>query len=175
MSYWTTIQTEMVSLEHLLKALRDVGLHVVQVYDDAQPFYPWAEDAQETLSEVIIRPQYLFVDSSPMGFKRGEDGRFKAVISRGDRKRLNEEWIKRLTERYNHHKAADSPRKHEPGTMSGSVGAGKAPEQQFGLKRAHVKLESKWRLGKYRDWKPSRPKKFIHLEPEPYTPEADGE
>ncbi len=175
MSYWTTIQTEMVSMEYLLKALQDVGLHVVEVYDDAQPIYRWSEDARATLSEVIIRRQYLFVDSSSMGFKRGEDGRFRAVISRKDRKRLNEEWIKRLTARYNHHKAADSPQIQEPGPMNDSVDAEKAPGQQFGLKRDNVRLESKWRLGKYREWKPSKPKKLIQLEPEPFKPEADGE
>jgi len=159
----------MVSLDHLLEALRDVGLHVFEVYDVATPFYPWAEDAQETLAEVIIRPGYLFIDSSPVGFRRGKDGRFKAVISSIDRKRLNEQWIQRLTERYNHHVAADGRKELLADTLPDGVKPENGNASRFRLNREPVKLDAGWRMEERRR-NASRPKKFVKLEPELYSP-----
>jgi hypothetical protein len=107
MSQYLNITTQIVSGEHLVKALKDVGFNEVEVYQTAQPLKGWLGDERTNTAEIIIRKKYVGSASNDIGFKLGSQGRFTAVISDYDRKMYNAVWLNRLTQCYAYHVARD--------------------------------------------------------------------
>ena len=107
MSQYLNIATQIVSGEHLAKALKDVGFNQVEVYQTAQPLKGWPDDKRENTAEIIIRKKYAVSASSDIGFKLGTQRRFTAIISDMDQDSYNAAWLSRLTQRYAYHVARD--------------------------------------------------------------------
>ena len=105
MSHFTTIQTQFTNPEALLKALDDTGYKQVELHQEAQPLYGYQGDKRPQTAEIIIRRQYVGRASNDLGFKRQEDGTYRAIISDYDRSRHNQEWLNRLNQRYAYHVA----------------------------------------------------------------------
>jgi hypothetical protein len=107
MSQYLNIATQIVSGEHLVKALKDVGLNQVEVYKTAQPLKGWLGDKRANTAEIIIRKKYVGSASNDIGFKLGSQGRFTAIISEFDKKMYNAAWLNHLTQRYAYHVTRD--------------------------------------------------------------------
>ena len=107
MSQYLNMATQIVSGEHLVKALKDVGFNEVEVYRTSQPLRDWMGSLTANTAEIIIRKKYVGRASNDIGFKLGPDRRFTAFISDFDKDRFNDAWLNRLTQRYAYHVAMD--------------------------------------------------------------------
>ncbi len=103
MSHFTSLKTKIAEADALVEALRDVGFDNVEVYETAQPLYGYQGDVRSQTAEVIIRREFVGRASNDIGFKRGLDGMFEAIISGFDRAKYSETWIRELTQRYAYH------------------------------------------------------------------------
>ena len=105
MSHFTNLKTRITDSDALIK---NMGSRQVEVHPTAQSLYGCQGDVRQQTAEVIIRRKYVGRASNDIGFKRGEDGTFDAVISDDDRRKYSEEWLNRLTQRYAYHAACAS-------------------------------------------------------------------
>jgi hypothetical protein len=100
MSHFARVQTKFVDADALVKALRDVGLLVVEHHAQAQHLYGYQGDRRAQTAEVIIRRKHVGGCSNDIGFKRGQDGTLEAIISDFDRNRYGQPWLDHLAQRY---------------------------------------------------------------------------
>src|SRR5262245_16439249 len=103
MSHFTHLQTRIVEVDALRKALADVGFEEVEVHDEAQHLYGFQGDQRADTAEVIIRRRHVGYASNDIGFKRQPDGTFTAIISGYDRSKYSAAWLEKLTQRYAYH------------------------------------------------------------------------
>jgi len=103
MSAYTVIDTQLVSAEQLVLALRDVGFDKVECHDKPQPLVGFEGLRREQRAEIIVRKQHLDAGSNDIGFARGADGRFSALVSDFDRARFGGPWLMKITQRYAYH------------------------------------------------------------------------
>ena len=107
MSHYTRLKTHMVSAEHLVRALRDMGFKDVEIHETPQQLMGYEGSYREDRAQVIVRKKYLGPASNDMGFRKDEEGRFVAVISDYDRGAYGSSWLKSLYQRYAYHVAHD--------------------------------------------------------------------
>ena len=109
MSAYTTFATRLVSAEHLAMALRDLGFAEVEVHRTPHTLVGWMGDARAQRAEVIVRREQIGEASNDLGFARGSDGTFVALISEYDRDHggFDGAWMDRLTQRYAYHVARE--------------------------------------------------------------------
>lgn len=103
MSHFTSIKTQIKNLEALVQALADIGFKNVETHETAQHLYGYQGDIRQQTAEVIIRRQHIGASSNDIGFKKQEDGQFKAIISEYDRGKYNQQWMDKLMQRYGYH------------------------------------------------------------------------
>ncbi|HBL10385.1 MAG TPA: hypothetical protein DD379_03040 [Cyanobacteria bacterium UBA11162] len=103
MSHFTSIKTQIKNVDALVKALADVGFNQVELHENDQHLYGYRGDVRPETAEVIIRRNYIGSASNDIGFKRQEDGAFKAIISEYDRNKYSQDWLNSLTQRYGYH------------------------------------------------------------------------
>ncbi len=107
MSHYTRLDTRIVSVEHLIAALADMGFDHVEHHDVAEHLYGYEGDVREDRAEVIVRRAFIGELSNDIGFRRTADGNFEAIISDYDRDTYGREWLGRLTQRYAYRVARD--------------------------------------------------------------------
>lgn len=109
MSAYTTLATRIVSAEHLALALRDLGFAEVEVHQSPQTLHGWMGDARAQRAEVIVRREHIGDASNDLGFARGQDGTFVAIVSEYDRDHgdFDRGWLEKLTQRYAYHVARE--------------------------------------------------------------------
>ena len=107
MSAYTTLQTRLVSADHLAMALRDLGLAGAELHEAGTALVGWLGDRRAERAEVVVRREHLTDSSNDIGFARGPDGTFVALISEYDREHCgyDDAWLERLTQRYAYHVA----------------------------------------------------------------------
>jgi len=93
MSHISTILTKLVSVQHIVKALEDMGILKVAVPND---------------DEIVVLPDNTGYPKGDFRFSRMADGRFKAQITDFDRGRFNRLWFQKLTQRYAYHVALET-------------------------------------------------------------------
>jgi hypothetical protein len=105
MSHFTVLKTKFADRDGLVRALGDAGFKegVVEVHDEPQTLYGFQGDPRPEKAEVVIRRKHLGSASNDLGFARGDDGTFTAVVSSYDRARFGKPWLERLTQRYAYH------------------------------------------------------------------------
>jgi hypothetical protein len=103
MSHFTCIKTQLKDKSALLKALADMGLEQVEVYDTGEHLYGYRGDIRPQMAEVIVRRQYIGPLSNDIGFQQQPDGTFEAIISEYDRPKYSQQWLNQLTQRYGYH------------------------------------------------------------------------
>ena len=103
MSHYTAIDTQIVSAEHLVQALEDMGFCEVEVHEQPQPLRGWLGDARKQKANVIIRKKHLDMASNDLGFVQTRAGTFQACVSDFDRGRFGNPWLQKLTQRYAYH------------------------------------------------------------------------
>lgn len=87
----------------LVKALGDLGFKEVEVYRKPNCLYGYQGDKRTETAEVIVRREHIGTLSNDIGFKRGNDGTFQAIISEYDRTKYSETWLQDLADRYAYH------------------------------------------------------------------------
>ncbi|MBT8367266.1 MAG: DUF1257 domain-containing protein [Deltaproteobacteria bacterium] len=93
MSHISMILTKLVSAQHIIRALKDMGFSEVWTLHD---------------DEIIIRAKNTGIPKTDVRFSRMKDGRFKAQISEFDMGSFNHTWLEKLTQRYAYHVAMDT-------------------------------------------------------------------
>ena len=105
MSHFSRIKTRITDKAALVKALGDVGYKTVEARGTPQHLYGFVGDRRAQTAEVIVRRWHVGWFSNDIGFSRGADGCFEAVISDYDRRKHSQAWLDRLTQRYAYHVA----------------------------------------------------------------------
>jgi hypothetical protein len=103
MSHFTCIKTQLKDQNALVKALADMGLKQVEVYNTAEHLYGYRGDIRPQTAEVIVRRRFIGPLSNDIGFQRQSDGTFEAIISEYDRPKYSQQWLNQLTQRYGYH------------------------------------------------------------------------
>jgi 3-deoxy-D-arabino-heptulosonate 7-phosphate (DAHP) synthase len=80
----------------LCDALEEVGVKEVQKHDTAVPLEGYHGDKRKDTAEIVIPRRAIGAMSNDIGFKRGEDGNYKAIISAFDSGRYNAKWMSKL-------------------------------------------------------------------------------
>jgi hypothetical protein len=83
-----------------VSALKELGFNHVELHEQAQHLYGYLGDVRQQTAEVIIRRAHIGAASNDIGFKRGADGGFDAIISDYDRTKYSQKWIDKLTQIY---------------------------------------------------------------------------
>jgi hypothetical protein len=100
MSHFSRIRTRLVDEDALVSALKELGFNHVELHEQAQHLYGYLGDVRQQTAEVIIRRAHIGKASNDIGFKRGADGGFDAIISDYDRTKYSQKWIDKLTQIY---------------------------------------------------------------------------
>lgn len=103
MSHFSRLRTRIADRSALLKALNDVGFKTVEVHEEAQHLYGYRGDVRAQTAEVIIRRKYIGMASNDIGFKRGDNDVYDAIISDFDKRTYSQAWLGKLTQRYAYH------------------------------------------------------------------------
>jgi hypothetical protein len=111
MSHISTIMTKLVSTEHIVKALRDMGFSKVAV---------------PNTDKIIIRAKEGGFPTFDIRFLRTKEGRFNAQISDYDQERFDKLWMQTLTQRYAYHVAIDALKEEEFEMIEESLKGGNA-------------------------------------------------
>ncbi|MGP4009380.1 DUF1257 domain-containing protein [Streptomyces sp. 4N124] len=102
MSHFTRVRTALRDADLLVQALTAVGFTTVETHDTPQTLYGYLGDARPDRAEVIIRRAHIGRLSNDIGFRRGRDGTFEAVISKFDRSRYDQPWLTKVARAYGH-------------------------------------------------------------------------
>lgn len=100
MSHFTRVRTVLRDRDTLAAALRAVGYAEVEVHDRPQLLHGWGSQAAS--AEVIVRHAHISGAAGDLGFARGQDGSFEAVMDSMDRARNGPGWLPALTRAYGH-------------------------------------------------------------------------
>jgi len=117
MSHYSALVTKFRDEACLASALGDLGYKAVEVHGKPQPLVGYQGDyrdrenwglhtsdvARAVTAEVIVRRAHIDPVANDLGFARGNDGTFRAIISDYDRQRHDDLWLAKLTQRYNLH------------------------------------------------------------------------
>lgn len=117
MSHYSALRTRFKDAECLVGALHDVGYKTVEIHEVGQPLVGYQGDyrdrdnwgvhtkdvARAVTAEVIVRRAQIDPAANDLGFARAADGTFQAIVSDYDRRRHDDAWLARLTQRYNLH------------------------------------------------------------------------
>jgi hypothetical protein len=106
MSHFTRCKTKISDAAALKQALLDMGLKEVEVHQTATNLYGYQNDKRDQTAEVIVRRKFVGGMSNDIGFKRGEDGTFEAIISEYDKTKYSAGWLKKLNQRYTFRKVS---------------------------------------------------------------------
>jgi len=102
MSHYQAITTQMKDKASLVKALIKMGFKEDQIetHEQATNLYGYQGDKRDNTAEVIIRRKNVGSASNDMGFKKQEDGTYKAIISDYDHGKYGKSWQKKLETQY---------------------------------------------------------------------------
>lgn len=108
MSHYSRFRTKFVDRALLVKALADVGFTSVEQHAEAQPLFGYRGDRRADTAHIIVRRQYVGRMSNDIGFVEQPDGSYEAIISDFDKRKYDEVWLQKLTQRYAVHATLSS-------------------------------------------------------------------
>lgn len=113
MSAYSEVVTQFTDGELLIEALREMGFQPVDCIGKPQPLVGYqgdfrtadgeghTKDASKAMRADIILPRaQVGGASNDIGFKRGADGKFSAIVSDYDSSRYNSAWMTKLRAGY---------------------------------------------------------------------------
>lgn len=103
MSHYSKIDTQIVEQESLLKALKDLGYHNIEVHDQAQNLYGYQGDLRPEQANIIVRRKHISQESNDIGFRLTDQGTYEAIVSEYDQQLLGSHWLDRLCQTYAEH------------------------------------------------------------------------
>lgn len=72
----------------------------VEVYDTPQKLVGYQGDKREQQAEIVVRRQHVGTASNDIGFARGTDGNYTAMISSYDSGKYGDKWLQGVTKDY---------------------------------------------------------------------------
>lgn len=104
MSHYSRVKTSLTDMDCLVEALKDLGYKSVEVHSEPAGLYGYQGDLRRETAHVIVRRKHVGTVSNDLGFFRGPNGTFEAIISDYDRSQgLNAAWMTRLLRSYGKH------------------------------------------------------------------------
>lgn len=100
MSAYSEVSTQFNDGELLIEALTEMGFTPQNHIGKPQPLTGYQGDKRTDVADIIIPRTQVGGSSNDLGFIRGEDGKFKAIISDYDSTKYNEKWLKTLRTNY---------------------------------------------------------------------------
>ncbi len=102
MSKYVEYATELSDPKHLVRALHDLGMDDVEVNQEPVTLYDYHGHRRPQKAEIVIRRYKTGLGASnDIGFARGVDGKYTAVISDYDRGvKFDEKWMGQLAQHY---------------------------------------------------------------------------
>jgi hypothetical protein len=92
-SAYAPFETEYNDQECLVAALAENGYPEVEVHENAQPLIGYHGDTRVEVANIIVRRKNIGSSSNDIGFVKGTDGKYKAIISDFDRGKHNAKWL----------------------------------------------------------------------------------
>jgi hypothetical protein len=81
-SHYSEVEIEITDQAALLAALGRLGFNgKVEIHETPVNLYGYMGDKREQKAQIIIRRKFVQVGANDLGFIRGEDGRYKAIVS----------------------------------------------------------------------------------------------
>ena len=100
MSKYDSFQTTLTEEAPLVAALQALG-YPVEIHTNGAPLFGYQGDERPERAHIIIRRQHLSSSANDIGFERGADGRFRAIVSEYDRSSgFGDAWLGRVHQRY---------------------------------------------------------------------------
>ena len=99
MSAYNEIDTEITDRDCLVEALQELG-HVVQVHETPVQLEGYHGDKRQQVADVVIRRKYVGASSNDIGFVKGADGKYKAIVSDYDRHQYGDAWLNKVRQAY---------------------------------------------------------------------------
>ncbi|MEZ4300810.1 MAG: DUF1257 domain-containing protein [Polyangiaceae bacterium] len=114
MSAYITLVTPMTDRQCLLDALADLGFDAakVEAHAEAVALEGFRGDRREQRAHVVIRRRHLGSASNDLGFLATPTGH-QLIVSDYDRHKFGDAWVKKLAERYSHHRRVQEERAAE--------------------------------------------------------------
>jgi len=85
---------------HLVRALERIGFKQVERHAQPQPLLSWRGQPVGVDAEVIVRRSQIGATADDLGFTRGANGKFEAIVSNILLSRLDRRWFEKLSEHY---------------------------------------------------------------------------
>ena len=108
MSAYTSLETEFNDQDCLIAALadnEDRKYTDIVVHEKAVPLVGYHGDTRSQVANIIIRRNTIGSASNDIGFVKGEDGKFKAIISDYDSNRHGNKWMTAVKQSYTEKRA----------------------------------------------------------------------
>ncbi len=100
MSKLRRIPTAMTSATHLVAALEQSGLREVERVSELAPLMSWRGQPLPERAEILVRRRQIGATADDLGFVRGADGRYEALVSEILLSRFDRRWFAELEKRY---------------------------------------------------------------------------
>ncbi len=100
MSNVRRIPTAMTSATHLVAALEQSGLRDIERVSELAPLISWRGQQLPERAEIIVRRRQIGATADDLGFVRGADGRYEALLSEILLSRFDKRWFSELEKRY---------------------------------------------------------------------------
>ncbi len=107
MSRYATVKTEFRDEESLVCALKETGEWTekqIEIHSVPQYLLGYHGDKRKETAHIIIRRKHVGSSSNDIGFIKGEDGNYRAIISAYDSSKYGKEWVGLLTGNYAYHR-----------------------------------------------------------------------
>ncbi len=107
MSRYCTVETMFKDEVALIAALMETSRWAreqIEVHDSPQHLFGYLGKQRMEKAHIIIRRQFVEGYSNDIGFVRGKDGNYSAIISEYDSGKYGKRWIGTLTSNYAYHK-----------------------------------------------------------------------
>lgn len=85
---------------HLVRALERIGFKQVERHAQPQPLLSWRGQPVGVDAEIIVRRSQIGATADDLGFTRGANGKFEALVSNILLSRLDRRWFEKLSEHY---------------------------------------------------------------------------
>jgi len=142
MSQYTEQKTQITDAEILKDCLKEKGYETVEQHATPQPLVDFCGKQTKYLdptgdkAELIIRRKFVGGAANDIGFKKGADGTFGAVISQFDKHKHNAAWMADLKKRYARKKIMKSAK------QAGLIFVGEKATKTGGYKLQFVKART---------------------------------
>ncbi len=107
MSRYCKVETQFTDGDALVDALMETSKWTasqIEVHETPQNLFGYHGDKRAQKAHVIIRRKHVGGASNDLGFVKGDDGNYEAIVSEYDSSRYGKEWIGQLTGNYAYHR-----------------------------------------------------------------------